>query len=92
MSETRYITQTGVEVNPEFFTYSGETKMFKPLYVEHTYPLEDDLFQNRTKPDEMMIVVTLPDQTVLAIKQLHMGFHHIAQGIDSNGEPWMVMF
>lgn len=31
MIEECYITQTGVEIEPAYFTYSEETKMFKPL-------------------------------------------------------------
>lgn len=92
MSETPYITQTGVEVNPEFFTYSGETKMFKPLHVDQTHSLVDFVAQNNVDGNEMMVVINLPDETILALKQLHLGFHHIVQGIASNGEPWMVMF
>lgn len=92
MSNTPYITQTGVEINPDFFTYSGETKIFKPLIVKKTHPLSEFVQKKKVKPTDMMVVVELPDNSIFAIKQADIGYHHVAQGITENGQPWMVMF
>lgn len=92
MSQANYITQTGTEIDPAFFTYSGETKMFQPLYVGKTQPLIDYVEQKKVKPDDMMVVVSLPDGDMFALKQLHLAYHHVGQGTTPNGQSWMVMF